>query len=231
MAQSRARPTFSLSFTAQKPAPGAALAKQSPGVFILIPYGSGYNGYMRSKNNLLLLKDIVIILFSILVATLFIKTGVIVDMLKDHGSSPIIASLVAGFFFTSVFTTAPAIVALGEIASHNNLWTTALFGTLGAVLGDLVIFYFIKDRFSAHIAAALQHNKFKLKLRSFFQWKYMYWFTFLVGGMIIASPLPDEVGISMLGFSKIKTRWFLLVSFIFNCIGIYIIGSVASALR
>ena len=154
---------------------------------------------MSSKNNLLLLKDVAIIALSIVIAVLFIKTGIIVHMIPNSTSSPIIGSLIAGFFFTSVFTTAPAIVALGEIASHSSLWITALFGTIGAILGDLVIFHFIKDRFASHINAALKHNKFKHKHEEFFQWKYMYWFTFLVGGLIIASPLPDEVGISMLG--------------------------------
>lgn len=189
-----------------------------------------YNMIMRSKNKLLLLKDIIIIIFSIIVAILFIKTDVITHFLPNSDSSPIIGSLIAGFFFTSVFTTAPAIVALGEIASHSSVWTTAIFGTIGAILGDLVIFHFIKDRFASHINAALRHNKFRLKLKEFFQWKYMYWFTFLVGGLIIASPLPDEVGISMLGFQKIKTSWFILVSFIFNFIGIYLIGSLATTL-
>lgn len=171
-----------------------------------------------------------IIAFSIIIAILFIQTDSIQNLLAHHRSSPLIASLIAGFFFTSVFTTAPAIAALGEIASHNSIIITALFGTVGAVLGDLVIFHFIKDRFADHIKAAFKQNHFKSKLKEFFQWKYMYWFTFLVGGLIIASPLPDEVGISMLGFQKIKTRWFILVSCLFNFIGIYTIGLLANAL-
>ena len=54
--------------------------------------------------------------------------------------------------------------------------------------------------------------------------------SFFVGGLIIASPLPDELGISLFGFSKIKMSWFIPLSFIFNFIGIVLIGVVAQAL-
>ena len=52
---------------------------------------------------------------------------------------------------------------------------------------------------------------------------------FLLGGLIIASPLPDELGISLFGFSKAKTSWFVPLSFTFNFIGIVLIGLVAQA--
>ena len=51
-----------------------------------------------------------------------------------------------------------------------------------------------------------------------------------MGGLIIASPFPDELGIGLLGFSKMRTRWFVLLSFTFNFIGIFLIGLVAKTL-
>ena len=59
--------------------------------------------------------------------------------------------------------------------------------------------------------------------------KFFRWLTFLVGGLIIASPLPDELGISILGFSKMKVSWFIAISLVFNFIGILLIGVVARA--
>ena len=49
----------------------------------------------------------------------------------------------------------------------------------------------------------------------------------MLGGIIIASPFPDELGISLLGFTKTKTNAFIPVSLVFNFIGILLIGIVA----
>jgi len=54
--------------------------------------------------------------------------------------------------------------------------------------------------------------------------------TFLVGGLIIVSPFPDEIGVSLLGFSKMRTSWFISLSFVFNFTGILLVGWVAKAL-
>ena len=67
------------------------------------------------------------------------------------------------------------------------------------------------------------------RLRALFKMKFFRWFTFFLGGIIIASPLPDELGIGLLGFSKMKVSWFVPVSFVFNFIGICLIGLVARA--
>ena len=99
----------------------------------------------NKKNNLM--KDIGIIVLSVIVAIILIKTGAIEEILKQTRDLWFLDSFIAGMFFTSVFTTAPAIVTLGEIAHANSVILTAVFGGLGAVVGDLVIFRFIRDRF------------------------------------------------------------------------------------
>ena len=43
-------------------------------------------------------------------------------------------------------------------------------------------------------------------------------------GIVIASPLPDEIGVTMLaGLTKIKQKYLILISFILNTIGIFLI--------
>ena len=42
-------------------------------------------------------------------------------------------------------------------------------------------------------------------------------------GLVIASPLPDEIGVSLLGISKIKLYKFIIISFIFNTIGVLLV--------
>ncbi|MFA6341146.1 MAG: hypothetical protein WCX27_02845 [Candidatus Paceibacterota bacterium] len=180
--------------------------------------------------NSFLSQDLAIIALSVVVAVILTETGVLIKMLSSTKELELLGSFIAGMFFTSIFTVAPSVVTLGEIARSNSVILTAIFGGAGAVVGDLVIFRFIRDRFSGHIMDLVRHQgagrrmKALLKLRSF------KWLTFFVGGLIIASPLPDELGISLLGFSKMKTRWFIPLSFVFNSAGILLIGLVAKSL-
>ncbi len=183
----------------------------------------------KNKNRFLL-HDLSIIALSILVAVIIIKANILSSVLAGTSSYKFLGAFIAGMFFTSIFTTAPAIAALGEIAINNSLYSTAFFGALGAVLGDIVIFQFIRDELSVHFGELLKHNTIWKRLHTLFKLKYFRWFTFLLGGIVIASPLPDELGIGLLGVSKTKTNIFIPVSFFFNFIGILSIGLIAHAL-
>jgi hypothetical protein len=175
-------------------------------------------------------KDIALIIMSIVIAILFVKTSSLDIFLAATAERSILSSFIAGIFFTSIFTTAPAIVALVEIAHHSSLFSTAFFGALGAIVGDLLIFKFVRDSLTEHMLEMYKHEKILHRSLQLLRLKYFRWITFLIGGLIIASPLPDELGISLLGFSKMKTSTFIAISFIFNFIGIFCVGIMAQVL-
>ena len=76
----------------------------------------------------------------------------------------------------------------------------------------------------------IKHQGAGKRIKLLLKLKLFRWLTFFAGGLIIASPFPDELGISLLGFSKMRTSWFIPLSFALNCIGILLIGWVAKAL-
>ena len=174
-----------------------------------------------------ILQDIAIVTFSVLMALILVKTDVLVSILTKSSQLEMIGSFISGLFFTSVFTTAPAIVTLGEIAQVYSIFWTAVFGALGALIGDLIIFRFVKDRLSKHIIGLLKHGTGTKRIKVLLKMRTFRWITFFVGCLIIASPLPDELGVGLMGFSKTKTSFFAPMSFIFNFIGIVIVGLVA----
>lgn len=188
-----------------------------------------YNGYMNN-NHYNLMKDLAIIAISVVIAMLLVKSRIIVDILTSSIQLELLGSFIAGMFFTSVFTVAPATVTLGEIARENFVILVALIGGLGAVVGDLIIFRFVRDRFGEHLKELVKYNSVGKRLKTIFRLRCFRWFAFFVGGLIIASPFPDELGIALMGFSKMKTLPFMVVSFIFNSLGILIIGLVAKSL-
>lgn len=180
-----------------------------------------------SRKNSFFLHDLSIIALSILIAVILVKANILSSILDSTSSFKFLGSFIAGMFFTSVFTTAPAIVTLGEIAKHDSLLPTAFFGALGAVLGDIIIFQFIRDELSVHFVELVKHNSIWRRYHTLFKLKYFRWFTFMLGGIIIASPFPDELGITLLGVTKAKNTIFIPISFIFNFIGILLIAIVA----
>src|SRR3989344_2764118 len=176
-----------------------------------------------------LVRDLGVIVLSILIAIILGKTGILESILVSTQGARFIGSFIAGIFFVSVFTAAPATVALGEIAQSNSVITVAILGGLGALIGDLIIFRFVKDRVSEHFDYLIKISRSE-RLLSIFKLKLFRWIVPLVGALVIASPLPDEIGVAMLGLSKMKSSYFILLSFILNSAGILIIGLVAKAL-
>ena len=81
------------------------------------------------------MQDIALILFSVLIAVLLVRTNVLASFLVSIGELEIVSAFVAGMFFTSIFTTAPAIAALGGMSLLQGVFSTALFGAAGSVLG------------------------------------------------------------------------------------------------
>ncbi len=185
---------------------------------------------MTQKARGYIIQDLIIIALSIVVAIVLVKTQLIVHFLESTKQYEFLGSFVAGVFFTSIFTTAPAIVALGEIAQMQNTFFVAFFGALGALLGDVIIFRFIRDNLSEHLTEIMKHQIEDKAMHFKHHLKFFRWVTFFVGGIIIASPLPDEIGIGLLGLSKMNMRWFIPIAFIGNFFGIVLIGIIANSL-
>jgi hypothetical protein len=173
--------------------------------------------------------DAGIVVASVLVALAIVESGIIIKMIALAQGFQIMGSFISGLFFTSAFTTAPAIVALGEIARVSPIVAVAFFGALGAVVGDLIIFTFIRGRVATHVTNLIRMKKSGLKTTLSHHAAFYKWFTFFVGGVILASPLPDELGIGLMGFTNVSMRIFVPVSFAFNFAGIALIGLVANA--
>lgn len=185
---------------------------------------------MRTTNEKInIMRDLGVIILSIVVAVILAKTGVLAGLLTSAQKWEILGSLIAGMFFVSIFTAAPAGVVLFEIAAANSIWEVALFGGIGALIGDLLIFRFIKDNLSEDIRWLIRKTK-QERLVSIFRFKLFRWLIPFIGALVVASPLPDEVGLAMMGLSKMKTAIFIPISFALNFLGILAIGLFAKGL-
>ena len=176
-----------------------------------------------------MVRDLALVILSVFIAIILAKTGALKDLITSTQEVRFIGSFISGILFVSVFTAAPATVALGEIAQSNSVITVAIIGGLGALIGDFIIFRFVKDRVSQHFSYLIKVSKSE-RFFSIFKLRLFRWIIPFVGALIMASPLPDEIGVAMLGLSKMKNSYFILLSFLLNSAGILIIGLIAKAL-
>lgn len=181
---------------------------------------------MNAKNKKNLTRDLIIIGFSFFVAVLVAVSDLAPNLLTATSEVKFLGSFIAGMFFTSIFTTAPATVVLFEISKANSILEVALLGGLGALVGDLVIFRFFKNSLAKDIGYLTRTPGIK-RLAAIFKTKLFRYLIPFLGALIIASPLPDEIGLALMGFSKLKTRFFIPLSFVLNSLGILLIGLIA----
>lgn len=172
-------------------------------------------------------KFILLILSFVLAYLLFSNRefAILKELLSASGY---IGGFATGILFVYGFTAPIATALLLLIAKTQNIWLTGFIAGFGALLGDFIIFKFIKHSFKNEIELLKQEKIFvnlhKLIPDFVKQHKITGYFTMLFAGFVIASPLPDEIGVSLLAISTdISDNWFLILSYILNTCGIFVI--------
>jgi len=142
----------------------------------------------------------------------------------------LIGSFFSGILFVYGFTAAPATAIMLLLAKQQNIFLAGVIGGLGALCGDLLIFGFIRHSFNDEIEK-LSKEKFFLQLGKRAHLKAKKYLVLVIAAVIIASPLPDEIGISLLATTtKIPAKTFSIISFCLNTLGIFLILLIGQSL-
>ncbi|MBI2040079.1 hypothetical protein HYT18_03325 [Candidatus Microgenomates bacterium] len=169
------------------------------------------------------------VFISILLAIILLENQTFKDWLLNLGTLEYIGALIAGMLFVSSFTAAISIVVIAIMTENINPMALGLIGGVGAVMGDYLVFKLVRSHLQEELAMLFgreETSHIKTLLRS----KYIAWTLPIIGVFIIASPLPDELGVSLLGISKMSEARFILISYLSNSVGILMIASVAKVL-
>lgn len=165
-------------------------------------------------------KNLTFLLLNILLAIILSKFNFLNEILFNLGHLIFIGPLIAGILFVSSFTTALGILILLDLTKVLSPLQIALIAGIGATIGDLVIFRFFKNNLLEEVKPI--YNKLGGKhLTKILQHRYLRWTLPVIGAIIIASPLPDEIGVSLMGITKIKTYQFVILSFVLDVTGIF----------
>ena len=178
---------------------------------------------MRSKQKKLRYKykNLFILFWSTFLAVLLLRTGLMKNFISSLGGLSYLGAFVAGILYPYFLTMPLAIAVLIAVAKTTNFLIASLLATFGAVVGDYIIFKFVKDRLLKEIEDLLgEYGQYFKRLRTSKRFKSL---IPILAGFIMASPLPNELASALFGMGEYQTRRFILFSLIFNFIGIFLI--------
>lgn len=176
-------------------------------------------------------KNLTVVFIGVVLAIILSRNEAFHSFLLHLGNFGYIGAFIAGILFVSTFTVATSALVLLVLAETLSPLEIGLIAGLGAVVGDMVIFRLIKDNLANEIEDIYNHIDTKKHLKKLLHSKYFNWSLPLIGAIIIASPLPDEMGISLINLSKMSTFKFVLISYILNSIGIFLIVSASVVVK
>jgi len=164
----------------------------------------------------------VILILTIILSFYLYFSGVLTVFINSLGQFQIIGVLISGLLFGYFFTAAPATASFISFTNTLNPLIISFIGATGVMIGDFVIFSLFKRGLPDEIESIIDKTKIEKLKKSKFKWLIPG-----IAGLIIASPLSDEIAIAFLGATKIKDSLFMLLVFILNFIGILILTTIA----
>jgi len=136
-----------------------------------------------------------------------------------------LGAFIAGAFYSYGMTTPLAIVAFAIMAKDMDPFVLAGIGACGAMVSDYFIFSAVKEEAGKRIKIATgieiripQADGLLSRM-----------FLFVLGGVVLMSPLPDEVGAMMMGIGRTRTPWFLGMAFVAKFLGVLAIAGISLA--
>jgi hypothetical protein len=176
-----------------------------------------------------------LLLISFVITFLLAREGTFAFLTEHLNGHGYISVFLAGLLFSFGFTTAAGIVIFAKVAPDVHLLPAALLGGLGAMVMDQVLLRFVEfsfedefDRlresaFARRIHDLFHHQRISEQVRRYILWS--------SAGLLIASPLPDELGITVLSsVRKIEHMKFAIMCFALNTVGIFFVLLAAKAI-
>jgi uncharacterized membrane protein YdjX (TVP38/TMEM64 family) len=139
----------------------------------------------------------------------------------------------AGMLYAYGFTASPATAVLLVLAKGQDIFLAAMLGGVGALISDLVIFFFIRRTFMDEIRRLEKEKAVQYieKEERMIFGEYRKYILPAFAGFVIASPLPSEIGIALLAsIRKISVWKFMAIAYILHTLGIFAILAVGKSI-
>jgi membrane protein YqaA with SNARE-associated domain len=138
-------------------------------------------------------------------------------------------AFIAGLLSVSFFTAVPAIVLLVDLANELDPVALAIVAGAGSMIGDWLLLQFFEEKV-IHELKPLFHRLHLRRVVEFLRKKYTSWILLGIGSLVRATPIPDEIGLALLGISHFPKKYLLVICFILNTLGMLVLVMTAKAI-
>jgi len=177
--------------------------------------------------------NLTLLAISIIIGSLLAYFGVFDRLFGGLGALGYVGALFVGMLFPITFTAPIATFALFYLGEHFHVGAVTIIAAVGALFGDLAIFTFVRDRTLKEVEEIRSeyriehrthdHYRRHKALVQLFHSKPFHALSLFIGGLVILSPIPDELGIAILASYKVHMKKFIPISLALNAVGIWLI--------
>ncbi len=140
------------------------------------------------------------------------------------------APFLAGFLYPFAFTSIPAAAILLSIIGGQNILLAVIIASASALISDLIIFHFIRHGFRDEVQKLAKEKPIQ-HLRQKVPATIQDYLLISTAGLLIASPLPTEIGVTMLASTKrITTKKFSLIAYPLHTLAILTLLLIGSSI-
>lgn len=128
-------------------------------------------------------------------------------------------------FYSYGFTSSSATAILLILSKDNSLILAILTAWIWALISDIILLKFAKNHLLQELTL-LKEDIYIVNLRNFL--KKIFWPPYkyimpIIAGILIMSPLPTEIGITILASRNLSMKTFMIITYILHTTGIGII--------
>lgn len=149
------------------------------------------------------------------------------ELLRKLADFGYLGALLGGALFVWSYSVGIGLAILLTLKEELPLVPLAIAGGIGGMLGDLVIFRFVKSTLKRELLD-IAHKLWGKKAVKNVRKGPLKFFLPVIGVIIVLSPFPDELGISLMGLSRISTIQFILLTATLDSINVYLMLSLLS---
>ena len=184
----------------------------------------------------------------LVVAYLIISTDRFDAVVAELKNMQYFGILLSGLFYAFSLTTAPATAIFYKLGSSFSPLLIAGIGAFGTMAGDYLIFRFVKNKLMGELrmltdevgskiffrnsifyrifpfSNLLLSKSFRIAMFKIGKSKAWRTATIVLAGAVIMLPIPDEIGVAMMGAVNFRTKYFLLMSYCLNFAGILMVA-------
>jgi hypothetical protein len=166
--------------------------------------------------------NILMLFLGLALAIILSRSSQFNNFIQGLGQFGYISAIIAGAMFVCTFTVATGAYIIFTLAKTLSPVELILFGMIGAVIFDMLVYKTIKNTVDKEILEAFNTPRFS-HFKKILHTKYFAWMAPLIGLLVFLSPLPDELGISLLGLSKLRTYQFFFISILNHSLGMFLV--------